>query len=535
MSHTEQEATVVTSTAPVADALAEGLARPEGASRTPDADSAAGTAVREIEAFVLGAGVCGIGAGIALKREGIEDFIIVDRAEAVGGTWHHNRYPGCACDIPSHVYSFSFAMNPDWSRTFAERGEIKAYLDRTAADFGLLPHLRLRTEMHDARWDEVRQRWSIDTTRGRFAARFLILAAGPLHEPVVPRLPGLQDFRGTMFHSANWPADLDLTGRKVAVIGTGASAIQFVPRIQPQAEQVTVFQRTPPWVMPKIDWRTSRLERWAMRRLPGLMRLMRFVQWAPLDGLILMTHHPRLARAAQRIAQWHLRRAIEDPQLRRDLTPDYVLSCKRAAISNDYYPALAQPNVEVVTAAAREVRERSIIGADGVEREVDAIIFGTGFHVLTSHPITARVHGRRGQTLAEYWQGSPRGYMGTTISGFPNAFMMFGPNIGTASGFVMAEAQLDYTMGALRAVRDAGVASIEIREEQQDAFTAEIDRALEGSTFLTGGCSSYYLDEHGRVALAWPWTMARMRRTLRSFDLSPYETGQTVPVGSRSP
>lgn len=522
---------VDTTAAPRPTSTADVLARPEGAGRSPATGGDADSAVRHVEAFVLGAGVCGIGAGIALKREGIEDFIIVDRADALGGTWHHNRYPGCACDIPSHVYSFSFAMNPDWRRTFAERGEIKAYLDRTAADFGLLPHLRLRTEMRDAQWDDVRRRWSIETTRGRFASRFLILAAGPLHEPIVPRLPGLEEFRGRMFHSANWPDDLDLRGQRVAVIGTGASAIQFVPRIQPQAERLTVFQRTPPWVMPKIDWRTTRLERWAMRRVPGLMRAMRLVQWAPLDGLILLTHHPRLARAAQTIARMNLRRAVKDPELRRNLTPDYVLSCKRVAISNEYYPALARPNVEVVTAAAKEIRESSIIGTDGVEREVDTIIFGTGFHVLTNHPITTRVRGRRGQTLAEYWQGSPRGYMGTTISGFPNAFMMFGPNIGTASGFVMAEAQLDYTMGALRAVRAAGAASIEIREDQQEAFTAEVDRALEGSTFLTGGCSSYYLDDHGRVALAWPWTMARMRRALRSFDIGAYDT-QSVPVGS---
>lgn len=522
-----------TTDAPPTASTAEALARPEGAGPGHDTGGGPGSAVRDVEAFVLGAGVCGIGAGIALKREGIDDFIIVDRANALGGTWHHNRYPGCACDIPSHVYSFSFAMNPDWRRTFAERGEIKAYLDRTAADFGLLPHLRLGTEMRDAQWDDARQRWDVETTRGRFSSRFLILAAGPLHEPIVPRLPGLEKFRGTMFHSANWPEDLDLRDRRVAVIGTGASAIQFVPRIQPEAARITVFQRTPPWVMPKIDWRTTRLERWALRRVPGLMRMMRLLQWVPLDGLILLTHHPRLARAAQIVARLHLRRAVKDSELRRSLTPDYVLSCKRVAISNEYYPALARPNVEVVTTAAKEIRESSIVGVDGVEREVDTIIFGTGFHVLTNHPITERVRGRRGQTLADYWQGSPRGYMGTTISGFPNAFMMFGPNIGTASGFVMAEAQLDYTMGAVRAVRAAGAASIDIREEHQDAFTAEVDRALEGSTFLTGGCSSYYLDGHGRVALAWPWTMARMRRALRSFDIEPYET-RSAPVGSRA-
>lgn len=484
---------------------------------------------RTVEVLVLGAGVCGIGAGIALKRAGIEDFAIVDRATAVGGTWHHNRYPGCACDIPSHLYSFSFAMNPDWSRTFAGRAEIQGYLERLSTDAGLGPHLELATEVRRASWDESAAHWRVETSRGRFAARFFIVAAGPLHEPIIPRIPGLADFIGAAFHSSAWPADLDLAGKRIAVIGTGASAIQFVPRIQAVADRVSVFQRTPPWVMPKIDWSTTRAERWAMRRVPGLIRVARLAQWVPIDGLVLLTHHPRAARAAQLVARAHMRRAIADADLRRSLTPDYVLSCKRVAISNEYYRAFAQPNVELITEPAAEIREHSIVGADGTARDVDVIVFGTGFHVLTTHPIAERIIGTD-ETLAAYWRGQPRGYMGCSIPGFPNLFMMFGPNIGTASGFVMAEAQLDYVTRALRYVRGSDVASIDVTEAAQRDFTERVDRALDGSTFVTGGCTSYYLDEAGRAALAWPWTMARMRRELGAFDPTAYRMRRAATI-----
>lgn len=473
---------------------------------------------------ILGGGVCGVGAGITLRREGIEDFVILERAGQLGGTWHHNSYPGCAVDIPSHLYSFSFALNPDWKRTFAEQPELRDYVVRTAERFGIPAHTRLGTEVLDARWDAEGERWAIDTNDGRYTARFFIVAAGPLHEPEIPNLPGLSSFRGELFHSSNWRHDLDLGGKRVAVIGNGASAIQFVPAIQPQVAKLTVFQRTPSWVMPKIDWRTTRLERWAMRRIPGLMRFARLAEWAPTDLLLLTIRHPRIARLAHGIARLNIRRAIRDPELRRKVTPDYTIACKRTGISNAYYPALAKPNVELVAAPVTEVREHSLVAADGSEQEADVIIFGTGFKVLTDHPVAMRIRGRSGTSLAAYWDGSPRAYNGTAIAGFPNLFMLFGPNIGTASGFVMAEAQLDYIAGALREARARGLTSIEVRESAQRAFVREMDQALEGSVFLVGGCTSYYLDKKGRVALAWPWTMRALRRRLRRFDIEAYET-----------
>jgi cation diffusion facilitator CzcD-associated flavoprotein CzcO len=472
---------------------------------------------------ILGGGVCGVGAGITLKRDGIEDFVILERARQLGGTWHHNTYPGCAVDIPSHLYSFSFALNPAWKRTFAEQPELHEYVVRTAERFGIPAHTRFDTEVLDARWDADEQRWQIETSQGRYTSRFLIVAAGPLHEPEIPDLPGLSSFRGEMFHSSSWRHDIDLSGKRVAVIGNGASAIQFVPAIQPQVAKLTVFQRTPSWVMPKIDWRTTRLERWAMRRIPGLIRLARLAEWAPVDLLLLTVRHPRIARMAHGIARLNIRRGISDRELRRKVTPDYTIACKRTGVSNDYYPALAQPNVELVASAVSEVREHSLLAADSTEHEADLIIFGTGFKVLTDHPVATRIRGRSGESLAAYWDGSPRAYNGTTIAGFPNLFMLFGPNIGTASGFVMAEAQLAYIAGALREARRRGLGSVEVRESVQQAFVREMDEALEGSVFLVGGCTSYYLDKKGRVALAWPWTMRALRRRLRRFDIEAYE------------
>lgn len=511
------------------DRLAARLASPEGAGAPRALDDAA--AVREVEAVILGGGICGVGAAVTLKREGIDDFLLLERAERLGGCWHHNTYPGCAVDIPSHLYSFSFALNPDWSRIFAEQPELERYVNRIADDFDIVSHVRFATEVLDARWDEREQRWQVQTNRGPISARLFIVAAGPLHEPVIPDLPGLSTFRGEMFHSSRWPAGLDLSGRRVAVIGTGASAIQFVPAIQPHVSKMTVFQRTPPWVMPRLDWRTTRLERWAMRRMPFLMRIERWAQWAPLDVLLgVVVRHSRLARLAHPVGRWHMRRAIKDQALRRKVTPNYVMGCKRTLLANNYYPALASPNVEVITSPAEQVRQRSIVAADGSEHEVDTIIFGTGFHVLTDHPVAARIQGRRGETLADYWQGSPRGYMGTVISGFPNMFMMFGPNMGSASGFVMAEAQLDYITGALRAMRERDLASIDVTEQAQQDFTAEVDEALRHSVFLAGGCTSYYIDRAGRVALAWPWTMRAMRRRLAHFSLDPYDVRERPEV-----
>ena len=488
--------------------------------------------VRRPDVAVIGGGISGIGAAIAVERDGLGTPLVLERAAQLGGTWRDNTYPGCACDIPSHLYSYSFAPNPDWSRMFAEGPEIQSYVLDVAADHGVPSRASLGTEVEAARWDDDAQVWRIETSTGPVEAPALVLAAGPLHEPVLPDVPGIERFRGEAFHSARWRHDLDLTGRRVAVVGSGASAAQFIPAIQPQVASLTLFQRTPGWVMPKPDFRFPAAVRWALRHVPGLRRLFRAGLWAQADAMILSIHRPGLVRRlVHPIARWNLRRAVEDPELRRLLTPDYVLGCKRALISNDYYPALAQENVTVVPQAVREVRETSVVDAAGVEHEVDVIVYATGFHV-TDLPVTDRVFGKDGRSLAELWQGQPRAYRGTSVSGYPNLFMLFGPNIGSANAFTMLDAQLRYLCDGLRQLRAGGHASADVRPEAQAAWNERIDRGLDGTAWVVGGCTSYYQDAGGRNAAAWPWTMRAMHRALRRFPLEDFTTS---PATVRAP
>lgn len=495
--------------------------------------------MHDVDALVLGAGVCGMAAAIGLRRAGFDDVVIVERAGTFGGTWLHNRYPGCAVDIPSHVYSFSFALSAEWNRVFAEQPELLAYLEDVGERFGLRDVLVPHTEVLEAAWDDDAQRWIVRTSGETYRARAFVSAAGPLHEPIIPDLPGLGEFRGEVFHSAHWPQDLDLRGKRVVVIGTGASAIQFVPAIQPQVAHMTVLQRTPSWVLPKLDWRVSAGEKRLLRRFPALRRVARMAIWGPMDvGMIAVTQHPRVAGLLGLIGRLHLRRAIPDAALRRALTPDYAPTCKRLGLSNDFYRAFAQPNVELVCQPAAEVRADTVVTTAGRAIPADVIVLGTGFHTMQHHPVNERIRGRDGRTLAEVWNGCPTAYMGTTVPGFPNLFVMFGPNVGTLSGMVMAEAQTDYLVGAMEAMRRGGLASIDVREEALDAFVREVDAAVQGTTFLAG-CRSYYLDDRGRVALAWPWSMGRLRRRLRTFDLAAYDTTSrdvvvSPPAGRRT-
>lgn len=489
---------------------------------TGDGDAGA---AREVEVLVLGAGICGLAAAIGLRRAGIDDIVIVERSDGVGGTWHHNTYPGCAVDIPSHVYSFSFAPKADWSRVYATQAELEAYIAGVFDDFGVRDKVRSETEVLDAQWDAGNRRWHIETTRGVYLARFFVIAAGPLHEPIIPELPGQEAFAGRAFHSSRWPADVDLTGRTVVAIGTGASAIQFVPAVQPQVGKLTLLQRTPSWVLPKPDWNISERSKRYLARIPVLMKLIRVFTWLILDTFTTAAiRSPRFARVLGALARLHIRRHIKDVSTREALTPRYAPTCKRLGFSNDYYRALAQPNIDLVTSPAVAVREHSVVTADGREIPADTIIYGTGFHTLQHHPVTERIRGRSGETLAEVWKGDPKAHMGTTISGFPNAFMMFGPNVGTLSGFTMAEAQTNYIIGAIEAANSRGAAALDVTVAAQQDFVAEADKMLNNSTFALGGCDSYYLaDGHRRVSLPWPGTMYSMTRRLREFDPASYE------------
>ena len=473
----------------------------------------------QVEALIIGSGLSGIGAAVTLRRAGVRDLVVVEKADDLGGTWRDNTYPGCACDVPSALYSYSFAPNPEWTRAFAGQPEIRAYLHRTAAAHGITPLIRFRTEVTRAQWDPADARWHVETSRDHYTARFLIAAAGPWHEPLVPRIPGLADFPGEVFHSSRWRHDVDLTGARVAVVGSGASAVQFVPAIQPRAGRLHLFQRTAQWVLPKPDHPVPRAERWLMRRFPTAQRALRGAEYAALETLGIGFRHPSLLRAVQKAGSLHLRATVRDPELRRALTPDYTLGCKRLLLSNAYYPALTRPNVTVHATAVESVDGSRVIGADGTVAEVDHIILGTGFHILDM-PIARRVFDAEGRSLDDHWNGSPDAYLGTTVSGFPNAFVLLGPHLGTghSSAYMVLEAQLAYVAGAVRHFRSAGWTSMDVRPEVQEAFNAEVRQALPATVYNAGGCSSYYLDANGRNSFSWPWSTGRMRRRLARFD-----------------
>ncbi|MFL5896032.1 MAG: flavin-containing monooxygenase [Thermoleophilaceae bacterium] len=474
---------------------------------------------------IVGSGFSGLAMAVELKRAGRDDFVILERARDVGGTWRDNSYPGCACDVPSHQYSFSFAPNPDWTSTFSPQEEIYDYLRDVANREGLLPHVCFGCEVEEASWDDRAQRWRIRTSAGELEARALASAAGPLSEPAIPAIPGLRDFEGAMFHSATWDHEHDLSGARVAVIGTGASAIQFVPQIQPRVEALHVFQRTAPWIMPRPDRPLRRIERAVYRRIPAAQRAMRAAIYLGRELYAIPLLRVRLSKAIAVLARRHLRRQVPDPGLRAKLTPDYAPGCKRILVSDDYLPSLTEPNVEVVCDGIAEVRERSIVSADGSEREVDTIILGTGFHV-TDLPIAERVRGRDGRTLAEHWDGSLEALRGTTVAGFPNLFFLLGPNtgLGHTSVVLMAEAQAAYIRQALEHVDRAGAVAVEPRPEAQSAWSESVQRRMRGTVWTAGGCSSWYFDSKGRNTTLWPDHTFRFFGALRRFDASEYVT-----------
>ncbi|HEX4735105.1 MAG TPA: NAD(P)/FAD-dependent oxidoreductase [Thermoleophilaceae bacterium] len=472
---------------------------------------------------IVGSGFSGLAMAAELKRSGHDDFVILERANDVAGTWRDNTYPGCACDVPSHLYSFGFAPNPEWSSTFSPQPEIYAYIRGVAEEQGLMPHIRFGIEVEQADWDDAAQRWQLKTSGGDLTANAIASAAGPLSEPSIPDIPGLRDFKGAIFHSATWNHDHDLAGERVAVVGTGASAIQFVPQIQPQVAKLHLFQRTPPWIMPRPDRPLTKFEKRVYKRFPAAQSAMRgAIYWGRESFAIPMLHH-RLSRVIKRAGLRHLHHQVKDPALREKLTPHYEPGCKRILVSNDYFPSLTKENVEVVTDGIAEIREHSVVDANGVEREVDTIILGTGFHV-TDLPIAERVRGRDGKTLAEHWDGSLQALRGTTVAGFPNLFFVLGPNtgLGHTSVVLMAEAQAGYIRHALEHMERAGVAAIEPRQQAQDAWNAEIQSKSAGTVWLNGGCQSWYIDRNGKNSTLWPGHTFKFLGAMKQFRPSEY-------------
>ncbi len=462
---------------------------------------------------IVGTGFSGLGAALQLKQNGCEDFVLLERAEEVGGVWRDNHYPGAACDVESHLYSFSFAPNPRWSHMFSRQSEILDYLRGCARDHGLYAKTSFRTEVREAYWNEDSQRWHLETSKGPITADLLIAGMGGLSEPATPQIPGLDTFRGETFHSARWRHDYDLTKRKVAVIGTGASAIQFVPAIQPQVEKLTLFQRTPAWVMPRFDRPIGALEKRLYEAVPRLQELSRAVIYARREALVLGFRNPPLMRALELVARAYLRKEITDPALRAKLLPRFRLGCKRILISSEYLPALAKPNVEVVVDPIRSVDEHGIVTRTGRHHQVDAIIFGTGFQVADL-PFAHHVRGRGGKSLHQVWNGSLESLRATTVHGFPNLFLLLGPNsgLGHTSVLHILESQLQIVVDAVKRMRAGEFDVLEPTRLAQAVFMDMLQAKMEGTVWMEGGCASWYLDAKGRATTLWPGTTLEFRR-----------------------
>lgn len=480
---------------------------------------------------IVGSGFSGIGMGIALRRAGRHDFIILEKAADLGGTWRENHYPGAACDVPSNMYSYSFEPNPQWSRTYSPQAEILDYIRHCALKYGVTPHLQFNSELVEARWDNEAQQWQLRLADGRrYTARVVVSAIGGLSRPALPKVPGLEKFQGPMFHSADWHHDVPLEGKRVAVIGTGASAIQFVPQIQPRVGKLVLFQRTPPWIIPKVDLAIDDRVQTLFRKLPLAQRLTRNGIYWLSETFGLGFVHPKAMAGIEAWARKHLQDQVADPLLREKLTPNYAVGCKRVLFSNNYYPALTQPNVDVVAAGVKEVKAHSVVDSNGDEHEVDVIICGTGFDV--QDPLgPLHVYDEDGRELRE--RGSLSGYMGIAVPKLPNLFFLLGPNSGLGHNSIifMSEAQIGYIMKCLDEMDRRHAASIEVSEAATLEFNADIQRQLKKMVWSAGGCSSWYLNERGENNTLWPgFTWKYWLRTRQPefghFLLSPAKVKQ---------
>lgn len=488
----------------------------------------------DAEIIIVGTGFSGQCMAIRLREAGFSSLLLLERAQSVGGTWRDNHYPGAACDIPSHLYSFSFELDPDWSRVYPGQREIEAYLQRSAERHGLLDKIRFGTRVTGARFEPDRQIWRVETSRGPLRARILILGTGGLSEPVTPSLPGLERFGGRHFHSARWDHGYALEGRRVAVVGTGASAIQFVPEIVSRVQRLHVFQRTPPWVVPRQDQAFSPLRKALNRHVPGFMRLNRWrLHWLHELSALGTVVDPRFMALGMQVAQRHLRQQVPDAALRERLTPDYVMGCKRILISDDWYPALQRPQTELVSEAIDRVEPEGIVTRDGRLRPVDAIIFGTGFQA-TEALSKLKIFGRLGVELNEAWRSGAEAYVGASVSGFPNLFLITGPNTGLGhnSMVFIIEANVAHIVGALRRARAQGATVIEVKREVQASYNRGLQQRLRRSVWTTG-CKSWYQDARsgGKITTLWPGFSTQYWARARHFDAADYLLFGARPSG----
>ena len=488
------------------------------------------------DVIIIGAGFSGICMAIKLKAAGIEDFVILESADSVGGTWRENDYPGCACDIPSYLYSFSFEQSSGWSRMFPPRQEIWDYLRHCVDKYQLAPHLRLNSNVDKAEFDEDTPCWRVTLDDGEsFLGMALVSGMGALNRPAYPDIPGLSEFSGTSFHSSRWDHGYNLEGKTAAVIGTGASAIQFVPQIVDKVDQLLLFQRTPPWIVPKPDRLFRNWEKSLFRIFPFTRFLFRnLIYWRQEARGIGFTIDPRLMGRARRVALKHLKKQVADPELREILTPNYTIGCKRILISSDYYPALQRDNLTLNTSGIQRVTGDAIIDGEGRQHRVDAIVLGTGFRA--TDPITpTRIFGIGGRELSEDWRDGPEAFLGISVAGYPNLFLLVGPNTGLGHNSIifMIEAQVRYTIKMLRNMSEQGVHAIDVKTDSQARFNRDLQHSL-AKTVWQSGCKSWYQTEDGKNSSIWPGsTCSYWAKTFRP-DLCHYDIRADSGVTSSS-
>ena len=504
------------------------------ATLSPPTNGVAPSTVLDAEIVIAGTGFAGLGMAIKLKEAGMESFLVLERGDDVGGTWRDNRYPGCACDIPSELYSFSFEREIGWSRDYPTQPEIFSYLRRCADKYGIRPHCRFGVEVVDAIYDERAGIWKIGTRDGTtYTCRVFVSAMGGLSRPNVPKLPGLEHFKGHVFHSAQWDHGYDLDGKNVAVVGTGASAIQFVPQIAPKVARLVLFQRTPPWVLPKFDRPVGALRRAALR-IPGVAWARRkAIYWIHEARVLGFAVNPKILEKVESLAVGYIRKFVKDPTLREIVTPTYRMGCKRILLSNDYYPALVRENVTVVGGGVASFTENGVVGADGVERDVDAVIMATGFHATdTFGPV--RIFGRGGVELDDAWKHGMEAFLGVNVAGFPNLFILVGPNTGLGhnSMVFMIESQVRYVMGLLELMRRERVEALDVKRPVQDGFNDSLQKAM-AKTVWTSGCKSWYLDENGKSTVLWPGFSFTYGLRTRRIDAKRYEKFRLAPVRAK--
>lgn len=476
-------------------------------------------------ALIIGSGFSGLGMGIALKKQGV-DFLILEKADEIGGTWRDNTYPGCACDIPSHMYSFSFEPKADWTHMWSFQPEIFDYLKGVTDKHRLRRSIRFGAHVERAHWDEDESRWHVFDAAGQeYVAQFLVSGAGGLHIPLIPEIPGIDEFAGAAFHSAQWNHDVDISGKRVAVVGTGASAIQIVPAIVDDVAELQLYQRTPAWVMPRPNNAFPQWMRNVFRRVPGTRALLRAgIYWIHEGVGFAMTKQPRLLKIGELMGTWNIKRSIKDPDLRRKLTPDYRAGCKRILNSDTYYRGIANPKTSVITERIERITPAGIVTADGVEHPVDVLVWATGFHVTDSYTYVD-IKGADGEDLVDRWTSEGMAaHRGITVAGMPNLFFLLGPNtaLGHNSVVFMIESQIRYAAQAIAAVDKAGAVALAPSRRAQDEFNADLQRDLAGTVFSTGGCHSWYMDSHGVNRTLWSGMTWQYWLATRKFKPSEY-------------